>query len=61
MAREVILSKCFGQHIGDLVGSTNREDLDKSFADMLVKMMVAHIDMLGARMKLGKPCKFESS
>jgi hypothetical protein len=28
---------------------------------MFTKMMVAHIDVLGPRAKLGKPCQFEGA
>jgi hypothetical protein len=61
MTREVVLSKCLGQHIGDLVRGSNREDLDQSFTDMLSKVMVSYVDVLGARAKLWKPCKFKST
>ena len=61
MAGEVVLSERFGQHVGDLIGRANREDLDQSLANMFAKVMVAHVDVLGARAKLWKSCKFKST
>ena len=58
---EVVLNKCLGQHIGNLARGSNREDRDSSFTDMLSKVMVAYVDVLSARAKLWKSCKFKST
>jgi hypothetical protein len=44
-----------------LVLGVHREDLDESLAHMFVKMMVAHINVLGPRAKLRKPCHLEGA
>ncbi len=31
------------------------------FLHMFTKMMVAYVDVLGAKAKLGKPCQFEGT
>ncbi len=51
----------FGESIGDLILGIDREDLDETLSHMFMKMMVAHIDVLGPRVKLGKPCQFEGT
>ncbi len=61
MTHKVVLSKCLGQYVGGLLRCTNREDLDKSFTDVLTKMMVTHIDVLGSRAKLRKSGKLKGS
>ncbi len=58
---KVVLSKCLSQYLGGLVRCTNREDLDKSFTDVLAEMMVTHVDVLGARAKLRKSGKLKGS
>jgi hypothetical protein len=61
MMHKVVLSECLGQHVGGLVRCTNRVDLDELIADLLTKVMVAHINMLGARAEFWKSGKFEGS
>jgi hypothetical protein len=61
MTHKVVLSKCLGQYVGGLVRCTNREDLDKSFTDVLAKMMVTYVDVLSASAKFRKPGKFKGS
>ena len=59
MTLKVILCQGFGEGISNLVLGVHREDLDDSLVHMFVKMMVAHVNVLGPRAKLGKPCQFE--
>ena len=56
-----ILCQRFGESIGDLILGIDREDLDETLSHMFTKMMVTHIDVLGPRAKLGKPCQFEGA
>jgi hypothetical protein len=37
----------------------DREDLDESLLHMFTKMMATHIDVLGPRVKLRKPCQIK--
>ncbi len=39
----------------------DREDLYETLSHMFAKMMVTHIDLLGPRAKLGKPCQFKGT
>jgi hypothetical protein len=55
MTYEGILWKSLGQSVSDLSICGYRKDLDETFADMLSKMVVAHVDVLGAGTKLWKP------
>jgi hypothetical protein len=56
---KVILCQRFGEYVSNLVFSVDREYLDKSFSNMLAKMMIANIDVLGSWTKLGKPSEFQ--
>ncbi len=58
---KVILCQRFGESIGDLILGIDREDLDESLSHMFTKMMVTHIDVLGPRAKLGKPCQLKGT
>ncbi len=58
---KVILSWGLCQYVSLLVRGSNWENLDESLADMLAEVVVALIDMLGARAKIGMPGKFQSS
>ena len=59
MTLKVILCQRFGEYVSNLVFSVDREYLDKSFSNMLAKMMIANIDVLGSWTKLGKPSEFQ--
>ncbi len=58
---KIILCQRFGKSIGELILGINREDLDETLSHMFTEMMVTHIDVLGPRAKLEKPCQFEGS
>ena len=61
MTLTFILCQRFGESIGNLILSIDREDLDEALSNMLTEMMVTHIDVLGPRAKLGQPCQFEGA
>jgi hypothetical protein len=61
MTLKNILCQRFDESIGNLILGIDREDLDETLLHMFTKMMVAHIDVLGPRVKLGKPCQFEGA
>ncbi len=61
MTLKIILCQRFGESISNLILGIDREDLDESLLHMFTKMMVAYIDVLGSRAKLGKPCQFEGT
>ena len=55
MTHEGILWKSLGQSVGNLSICGYRKDLDETFADMLAKVVVTHVDVFGAGTKLRKP------
>ncbi len=55
MTHEGILWKSLGQSVSNLSICEYRKDLDETFADMLAKVVVAHVDVFGAGTKLWKP------
>ncbi len=59
MLLEDILSKGFSEGIGDLILGSYWEDLDKPISYVFAKVMVTHVDVLGTRVKLRKPGKFQ--
>ncbi len=61
MMLEYILCQGLGKSISDLILGVNGECFDKPLPHMFVKMMVAYVDVLGSRAKLGKPCQFEGA
>jgi hypothetical protein len=61
MMLKIILCQRFGKSISNLILGIDREDLDESLLHMFTKIMVAYIDVLGSRAKLGKPCQFEGT
>ncbi len=61
MTLKIMLFQRFGESISNLILGVNGEYFDKPFPHMFVKMMVAYIDVLGSRAKLGKPCQFEGT
>ena len=48
MTLKVVLCQRLGEYVSNLVFCINRKYLDKSFAHMLVEMMIANIDVLGS-------------
>jgi hypothetical protein len=61
MTLKIILCQRFGESISNLILGIDREDLDEYLSHMFTKMMVTHIDVLGPRAKLGKPCQFKGT
>ncbi len=61
MTLKIVLCQRFGESISNLILGIDREDLDESLLHVFTKMMVAYIDVLGSRAKLGKPCQFEGT
>jgi hypothetical protein len=61
MTLKSFLCQRFGENISNLILGIDREDLDESLLNMFTKMMVTHIDVLGPRVKLGKPCQFKGT
>jgi hypothetical protein len=61
MTLKVMLCQGFGEGISNSVLGVHREDLDESLAHMFAKMMVAHINVLGPRAKLRKPCHLKGT
>jgi hypothetical protein len=61
MTLKIILCQRFGENISNLILGINREDFDESLLHMFTKIMVTHIDVLGPRVKLGKPCQFKGA
>ncbi len=60
MTSKIVLCQRFGESISNLILGIDREDLDESLLRMFTKKMVAY-DVLGARVKLGKPCQFKGT
>jgi hypothetical protein len=56
---EDIMRKGFSKGIDNLILGSYWEDLDKPVPYVFVKVMVTYIDVLGTRVKLWKPCKFQ--
>ena len=52
MTLEIILRKSLGQDVCCLVFSANGEDLDQCILHVFTKVVVIHVDMLGARAQL---------
>ncbi len=61
MTLKIFLCQRFGESISNLILGIDREDLDESFLHMFTKIMATHIDVLGPRAKLGKPCQFKGA
>ncbi len=61
MTLKNILCQGLGKSISNLVLGVNGEYFDKPFPLMFAKMMVAYIDVLDSRVKLGKPCQFKGT
>jgi len=52
MTLEIVLRKSLGQNVSCLVFSANGEDLDQSISHVFAKVVVTHVDVLGARAQL---------
>jgi hypothetical protein len=55
MTLKITLCQRLGKRISNLILGVNGECFDKPLPHMFAKMMVAYLDMLGSRAKLGKP------
>jgi hypothetical protein len=56
---EDILRKGFSKGVSNLILGSYWEDLDKPVSYVFTKVMVTHIDVLGTRAQLWKPCEFQ--
>jgi hypothetical protein len=56
---ENILRKGFSKGIHNLILGSYWEDLDKPVPYVFAKVMATYVDVLGTRVKLRKPCKFQ--
>jgi hypothetical protein len=56
-----ILCQELSKSISNLIFGVNGEYFDKPLPQMFAKMMVAYVDVLGSRAKLGKPCQFKGA
>jgi hypothetical protein len=56
---EVILRKGFSKGTSNLILGSYWEDLDKLMSFVFAKVMVTHVDVLGTRVELQKPGKFQ--
>jgi hypothetical protein len=54
-----ILRKGFSKGISNLIVGSYWEDLDKPISYLFPKVMVTYVDVLGTRVKLWKPGKFQ--
>ena len=52
MTFEIVLRNSLGQDVCRLVFSANGEDLDQSISHVFAKVVVTHVDVLGARVQL---------
>ncbi len=59
MTLKIILCQRFGESNSNMILGIDREDLDESLLHMFTKMMATHIDVLGPRVKLRKPCQIK--
>ncbi len=56
MTLKIILCQRLGKSVSNLILGVSGEYFDKPLPHMFAKMMVAYVDVLGSRAKLGKPC-----
>jgi hypothetical protein len=54
MTLKIILCQEFGKNVSNLILGVNGKYFDKPLLHMFAKIMVAYIDVLGSRAKLGK-------
>ncbi len=60
MTLKIVLCQGLGKSISNLILGVNGEYFEAPSAHV-AKMMVAYVDVLGSRAKLGKPCQFEGA
>jgi hypothetical protein len=56
-----VLCQGLGKNISNLILGVNGEYFDKPLPHMFTKMMLAYVDVLGSKAKLGRPCQFEGA
>jgi hypothetical protein len=56
-----ILSQWLGQSVSNLIIGADGKDLDETFPHMFTKVMIARVDVLRARTKLGQTSEFEGT
>jgi hypothetical protein len=61
MALKNILYQELGWSVSNLILGVNGEYFDMTPLHMFAIVMVAYVDVLGSRAKLGKPCQFEGA
>jgi hypothetical protein len=61
MTLKIILCQGLSKSVSNLILGVNGEYFDKLPLHMFAKMMVAYVDVLGSRVKLGKPCQFKGA
>jgi hypothetical protein len=61
MTLKIIFCQGLGKSISNLILGINGGYFDKPLLHMFVQMMVAYVDVLGSRVKLGKPCQFKGA
>ncbi len=61
MMLKIILCQRLGKSLSNLILAVNGEYFDKLLLQMFAKMMVAYVDVLGSRVKIGNPCQFEGT
>jgi hypothetical protein len=61
MTFKIILGQGLGKSTSNLILGVNGEYYDKPLMHMFAEMMVAYVDVLGSRAKLGKPCQFKGA
>jgi hypothetical protein len=61
MTLKNILCQGLSKSISNLILGVNGEYFYKPLPHMFAKMMVAYVDVLGSRAKLGKPCQFKGA
>jgi hypothetical protein len=61
MTLKIILCQGLGKSISNQILSVYGEYYHKPLTHMFAKMMIAYVDVLGSRAKLGKPCQFEGT
>ncbi len=55
MTLKINLCQGLGKSVSNLILGVNGEYFDKPLPHMFAKMMVAYVDVLDSRVKLGKP------
>ncbi len=58
MTLKIMFCLGLGKSVSNLILGANWKYFDNPLPHMFAKMMVAYVDVLGLRVKLGKLCKF---